>query len=721
MIIELFGPPGSGKTTLALALCQRLQRQGHATSVVLSHRQGGTGRSADPGGSLSALGRVGRAFLRTLATVFQPRKHRQELRLSNTLIRALPPRSPVWMLRFWQYILRLSRCWKHNAQTSRVVIFDQAYLQAVCSLAAFTRGADDHTLADALEATPQADLVIRLDAPRELLEQRLRDRSEREPRMEQIFDAELNTNLATGPIADRIQTLLESRGGSIIQVSSLDSASLGAALDRIESEVARRIGSGEGTASGSAPPDGEADKDEQRPGPDLQAEKQADLGKRMTSASAQAFALYVGGAVLTSLVQLQIARLIGTDGFGLFSYVLAWTSFLSYIATLGFHVAVLRFVPVHAAREEWALVRGVVLFAIGVSAMASLILAGLGVAVIAVVADHLPDAKEAALLIGMATIPAMTMYLISAALVRAFGGVVTALLPERVARDALLSVLVAVMAAFAIRPVDATGVLTALLISSVLTAALAFVLMLRILPAYLKGVRPAFSVAQWSATVLPMTVLSLLDVLMVRTGVILLGWLEHIREAGIFALGFSIATLILLPRVAVGTMFAPTAADLHTRDDHAGLQRLFARAALLSFAVSGVLAAPLLLFMEPVLRFFGEDFVQGAGIARLLVFGQLIAAAMGPQQHLLTMTGQERLAALAMAVSAGLNIVGCLIGIELFGAIGAAVATTLVVVVWNAIMAVGIYRRLDLLPGLAWAVSERLRSRAARQVAAGGG
>lgn len=715
MIIELFGPPGSGKTTLALALCQRLQRQGHATSVVLSHRQGGTGRSADPGGSLSALGRVGRAFLRTLATVFQPRKHRQELRLSNTLIRALPPRSPVWMLRFWQYILRLSRCWKHNAQTSRVVIFDQAYLQAVCSLAAFTRGADDHTLADALEATPQADLVIRLDAPRELLEQRLRDRSEREPRMEQIFDAELNTNLATGPIADRIQTLLESRGGSIIQVSSLDSASLGAALDRIESEVARRIASGEGTASGPAPPDAEIDKDGR------QTEMQADLGKRMTSASAQAFALYVGGAVLTSLVQLQIARLIGTDGFGLFSYVLAWTSFLSYIATLGFHVAVLRFVPVHAAREEWALVRGVVLFAIGVSALASLILAGIGVGVIVVVADHLPDAKEAGLLIGMATIPAMTMYLISAALVRAFGGVVTALLPERIARDALLSVLVAVMAAFAIRPLDAPGVLTALLVSSVLTAALAFVLMLRIWPASLKGVRPAFSVAQWCATVLPMTVLSLLDVLMVRTGVILLGWLEHIREAGIFALGFSIASLILLPRVAVGTMFAPTAADLHARGDHAGLQKLFARAALLSFAVSGILAAPLLLFMEPVLRFFGEDFVQGAGIARLLVLGQLIAAAMGPQQHLLTMTGQERLAALAMAVSAGLNIVGCLIGIALFGAIGAAVATTLVVAVWNAIMAVGIYRRLDLLPGLAWAVSERLRSRAQRQVAAGGG
>lgn len=717
MIIELFGPPGSGKTTLAQALCQRLQSQGHPTSVVLCHRQGGSGRSAGLGGSLSALARLGGAFLRTLATVFKPRKHRQELRLSTTLIRTLPPRNPVWMLRFWQYILRLSCCWKRNAQSSRVVIFDQAYLQAVCSLAAFARAADDHALAGALEATPHADLVIRLDAPRELLERRLRDRSMREPRMEQFFDAELDTNLATGPIADRVQNLLESRGGSIIQVRSLDGVSLGAALDRIESEVARRIGSGAEATGGIAPPAGQVEQDRQR----QDAQNQAELGKRMVSASAQAFALYVGGAVLTSLVQLQIARLIGTDGFGLFSYVLAWTSFLSYIATLGFHVAVLRFVPVHAAREEWALVRGVVLFAIGISTVASLILAGIGTMVIVAVADHLPDANEVGLLIGMATIPAMTMYLICAALVRAFGGVVTALLPERIVRDALLSVLVAVMAAFAIQPVDASGVLTALLVSSMFTAALAFVLVLRILPVRLRGMRSAFSIAQWCVTLLPMTVLSLLDMLMVRTGVILLGWLEHIREAGIFALGFSIATLILLPRVAVGSMFAPTAADLHARDDHAGLQRLFARAALLSFAVSGLLAAPLLIFMGPVLRFFGDDFAQGAPIARLLVLGQLIAAAMGPQQHLMTMTGQERMAALAMGVSAGLNVVGCFIGIELFGAVGAAVATTLVIVIWNAIMAVSIHRRLHLLPGLAWVVSERLLARAARQAEAGGG
>lgn len=716
MIIELFGPPGSGKTTLAQALCQRLQRRGHPTSVVLSHRQGGSGPSAGLGGSLVALGRLGRAFLRTLATVFKPRKHRQELQLSTALIKALPPRNPVWMLRFWQYILRLSCCWKRNAQSSCVVIFDQAYLQAVCSLAAFARAADDHALAGALEAAPQADLVIRLDAPRELLEQRLRDRSAREPRMEQFFDAELDTNLATGPIADRVQNLVESRGGSIIQVRSLDGVSLDVALDRIESEITRRIGSGPDAASAVMSRGARAEADAERE----EVQKQADLGKRMTSASAQAFALYVGGAVLTSLVQLQIARLIGTDGFGLFSYVLAWTSFLSYIATLGFHVAVLRFVPVHAAREEWAHVRGVVLFAIGVSTAASIVLASIGTAVIVALADHLPDAKEAGLLIGMATIPAMTMYLISAALVRAFGGVATALLPERIVRDALLSALVAIMAAFAIRPVDAPGVLTALLVSSMLTAALALVLMLRILPAHLRGMRPAFSVAQWCTTLLPLTVLSLLDILMVRTGVILLGWLEHIREAGIFALGFSIATLILLPRVAVATMFAPTAADLHAREDHIGLQRLFARAALLSFAVSGLLAAPLLIFMEPVLRFFGDDFAQGAQIARLLVIGQLIAAAMGPQQHLLTMTGEERVAALEMAVSAGLNVAGCFIAIKLFGAIGAAAVTTLVIVIWSAIMAVSIYRRLNLLPGLVWAVSERLPSRAARQAEAGG-
>jgi adenylate kinase family enzyme len=38
MIIELFGPPGAGKTTFARALAARLRERGHTVDLILSQR-----------------------------------------------------------------------------------------------------------------------------------------------------------------------------------------------------------------------------------------------------------------------------------------------------------------------------------------------------------------------------------------------------------------------------------------------------------------------------------------------------------------------------------------------------------------------------------------------------------------------------------------------------------------------------------------------------------
>src|SRR4051812_42165350 len=80
-------------------------------------------------------------------------------------------------------------------------------------------------------------------------------------------------------------------------------------------------------------------------------------------ASIAAFGVFVVGAGLTYVAQLVIARIIGPDSFGIYAYVLAWVTLLGYVSTLGFHVSILRFVPVYAANKDWALIRGVLQYA----------------------------------------------------------------------------------------------------------------------------------------------------------------------------------------------------------------------------------------------------------------------------------------------------------------------------------------------------------------------
>jgi O-antigen/teichoic acid export membrane protein len=199
------------------------------------------------------------------------------------------------------------------------------------------------------------------------------------------------------------------------------------------------------------------------------------------------------------------------------------------------------------------------------------------------------------------------------------------------------------------------------------------------------------------------------DVLMSRAGVILLGWAGETHAAGIFALGLNLALFLVLPRVAVGTFFSPNVSKLHAHRNAKALQSLFARATVLSLTGTMTLALPLLLLTEPLLRFFGDDFVATAPIARILIAGQIFAAATGPQQNLLIMTGHERAAATLIVIGAIMNVFGCAIGIALYGAMGAAVATAATNVIWNAAMAIYISKRLNMTAGLLFEYSSTRR------------
>ena len=80
------------------------------------------------------------------------------------------------------------------------------------------------------------------------------------------------------------------------------------------------------------------------------------LGSRLLTTSSHAFLVLLVSAGVGFLVQLGTVRLIGTESFGAFAYVVAWTTVLGYIATLGFHISLLKFL--RYLREELLIVLG---------------------------------------------------------------------------------------------------------------------------------------------------------------------------------------------------------------------------------------------------------------------------------------------------------------------------------------------------------------------------
>ena len=423
-------------------------------------------------------------------------------------------------------------------------------------------------------------------------------------------------------------------------------------------------------------------------------------GRTLGSASIAALAVLAVGAGITCMAQLVTARIIGPDSYGIYAYVLAWVTLLGYFSTLGFHVSLLRFVSAYQAKEEWALARGVIRYSQCGTAVTAVIIVLIGICGIVALHGSLRPELTLSFLLGIAAVPFLALQLINASLVRAFGGIIAALAPERVVRDGLLLAIVAAVFWGNLYRLDATLAMGAMLLSSILMLGLVRIFLRRLRPPALDRAKPTYTAKDWWLPTLPLSLMMIADNLMSRSAVIALGLVGNTRDAGIFAAAFSIATVTALPRMAVATAFAPSVSALFALGDQAGLQSLSVKATWLSLLGTACTAIPLLLLAEPLLAWFGRDFMTGAPIVRILVLGQVLAAAYGPQQHLITMTGHERAGAVIVAVCAGLSLAGCLLTIDSFGIKGAALATALALVGWNIAMSIFIHKALHLVPGL---------------------
>jgi O-antigen/teichoic acid export membrane protein len=424
------------------------------------------------------------------------------------------------------------------------------------------------------------------------------------------------------------------------------------------------------------------------------------LGQPLAAASISAFVVFAGGAGLTYVTHLVTARIVGPDSYGVYAYVLAWVTLLAYLSTLGFHVSLLRFLPAYRAKQDWPRARGIIQYSQRGAAGTSIAIVLIGILVILALHGSIRPELANTFLVGLAAVPFIALHLIGAAAVRAFGGVVTALAPERIVRDSLSVALIAAVFWSNLFHPDAPLAMVAMLASSVVTLALVQIFLRRLRPEALQHEKAAYAAEDWFRPTLPLTIIMIADNLMSRSGVISLGLIGNTRDAGIFFVAFNIALLTALPRMAVATVFAPTVSELFARGDQAGLQAVAAKAACLSLLGTACAAVPLLLIIHPLLAWFGYEFVAGAPVVVILVLGQLFAAACGPQQHLITMTGHERTGAAILVACALSNFIACMLTIGSFGMTGAAFAMTGTLVAWNIAMAIFIYRRLHIVPGL---------------------
>jgi O-antigen/teichoic acid export membrane protein len=407
--------------------------------------------------------------------------------------------------------------------------------------------------------------------------------------------------------------------------------------------------------------------------------------------------------VLGYAVHWVLARWVGADVYGIYSYALAWTGILSMLATVGLPYAAVRFAPVYQSQGDHRLLHGLVR-----GGTRLLLVAGgaMGLLAFLVLPRFAEASYRTAVGVGLLLVPMFAAVQWYTALCRVQGQATLAYVLPRLGRSAVL--LAGLLALLAWPGVTPTAVHVLLIVGGAL-AGVALVQrwgMRRRLAPTTDDARPAYAWRTWLPVALPLLGINLAQLSIHRVDVLLIGSVLGAQATGVYSLASVLANLVTFVLRSVDALAAPRYAHLHAAeaDDPGALQRFVGRLAPWVFWPSAGVALALALGGPWLLGTFGPAYEAAYLPLLCLAGGYLVNAACGSVGYLLTLTGHQGVMLRVMLVSALVNVGLNAVGLALFGGVGVAAATGLTIAGWNVWLLGVVRHRLGVDPSIfgAW-------------------
>jgi O-antigen/teichoic acid export membrane protein len=385
--------------------------------------------------------------------------------------------------------------------------------------------------------------------------------------------------------------------------------------------------------------------------------------------------LRVANAGLNILVLILLARTIGSDGVGIYSYVVVLITVLLIPLSNGAHTLVLKLAAEATAHHKWSELKGAtiasVLFAIGFALSVGLILA-----VIYFGTSWLPAVAGSGLILALAFVLLFDgLSAVRSGFMRGLDYPLLAQMPELVARPAILLVCLGLLYVQLDQGLQTEHALYALLLASFVAMAAGFFVALRHRPAGYSGA-PAVYRKDWLSSSASFASKGGIAVLNNYVDILLLGiLLASSAEIGIYRVAAQIAVVSGIVYVSINALATQTFAVQLASDDIQAVRQTATQSARLAFLASLPLPVIMLFFGAPLIGWiFGPEFAAAAPVALVLLVGQMINAGFGTVASLLTVANRGWTVSRWFAHGTAANVVLCFALIPVWGMMGAAIA-----------------------------------------------
>ena len=420
--------------------------------------------------------------------------------------------------------------------------------------------------------------------------------------------------------------------------------------------------------------------------------------KDLARGATAAFILKVVGVALSFLLNVLIARQLGTAATGLFYLNLTIISVAGIISCLGLENTFLRYTSSGAAHNDWASIKGLYKKGLILSLPFSVLLTFLIAIFAGLIAFHVfkkPEAETIIRIMAMAILPTV-LILLHAELFKGIHRIAYYLLIHSIGVPAL-----SILAFFVLcvqLNMGLKGVAWGHFIATFSTALLGVGLWRSVTHSKMIGVADDFQWHPLLKSSLQLFWVNLMNFLMMWSSILFLGIWGTSDAVGIYATAFRTSMLTSFILIAVNTVAAPKYAEYYSLNQMRSLEET----ALTSLKMMFVLAVPplvvFLMFPDWIMGIFGSDFKQGGVCLSILACGQFVNVSTGSVGYILMMSGHEHLLRNAITISGILNLILNLCLVPQFGIIGGAIATATSISILNLIAVYYVWSAVKIKP-----------------------
>lgn len=399
------------------------------------------------------------------------------------------------------------------------------------------------------------------------------------------------------------------------------------------------------------------------------------------------FALKVTNIGLAFLTTIFLARLLGVEGYGIYSFAYALTILLGIPVQSGLPNLILRETARGMATKQSDLVKGAWKWSRQMVLIFSLIvIIGLGPLLIWW-QGGLNNVKGVTLACSLLLIPFIALGNLSGAVLRGFQNIIAGQLPEFFIRPGLYLLLIVGVWLFYSQWLTPPRAMFMLVLASLMAFVFGAWLLWQKTPKSVSESNARFDSRGWLVSSTLFALLAGFHVLNSQLGTIILGIYQSPISVGTFRVAVQVSLLASFGLDVINQILAPRFASLYAQGEKEDLQRLVTASARIILIFNIILTSLFIVMGRNFfLIIFGTSFLNAYFPLLILLVGQMFNSLTGSVGFLLNMTGHEYETMQGMAIAGGLNIVLSLLLTPRWGIFGTATATSISMIIWNAIL-----------------------------------